>query len=168
MPKALYPGSFDPITNGHLEIIRRARRLFDELVVSVVHNPNKETLFTLEERRALAQRALAEADMGEIEVVTYDGLLIEFARAQRVEAIVRGLRVNSDFDYEFQLALMNRDIDPDIESVFLMTSGRYIFLSSSIIKEVKSYGGTVAHLVPEVVDRALSRKLSAGGTSTSS
>jgi len=166
VPKALYPGSFDPITNGHLEIIRRARRLFDALVVAVVHNPNKETLFTLEERQVLACQALAEADMGEIEVVTYDGLLIEFARAQRAEAIVRGLRVNSDFDYEFQLALMNRDIDPDIESVFLMTSGRYIFLSSSIIKEVKSYGGAVAHLVPEVVDRALSRKLSAGGTSS--
>jgi len=166
VPKALYPGSFDPITNGHLEIIRRARHLFDSLVVAVVHNPNKETLFTLEERQTLVQKALNEADMGEIEVVSYDGLLIEFARAQRAEAVVRGLRVNSDFDYEFQLALMNRDIDPDIESVFLMTSGRYIFLSSSIIKEVKSYGGAVAHLVPEVVDQALSRKLSAGGTSS--
>lgn len=159
MPKALYPGSFDPITNGHLEIIRRARKLFDTLIVAVVQNPNKQTLFTLEERQALIERALAEADLTDIEVRSFDGLLIEFARAQGVDAIVRGLRVNSDFDYEFQLALMNRDIDPYIESVFLMTSGRYIFLSSSIIKEVKRYGGEVAHLVPPCVDEALTRKL---------
>lgn len=158
MSKALYPGSFDPITNGHLAIIKRARRLFDTLVVAVVHNPNKQMLFTLEQREQLVTDALEETGLNGVEVVTYDGLLVEFARKMEMDAIVRGLRVNSDFDYEFQMALMNRDIAPEIESVFLMTSGRYIFLSSSIIKEVKSYGEVVSHLVPQVVDEALTRR----------
>lgn len=159
MTKALYPGSFDPITNGHLAIIERARKLFDTLIVAVVHNPNKQTLFTLEERKALVESALAETAVDGVQVITYDGLLIECARAHRVHAIVRGLRVNSDFDYEFQMALMNRNIDPHIESVFLMTGDRYIFLSSSIVKEVKSYGEDISHLVPKVVDAALNAKL---------
>jgi len=157
MTKALYPGSFDPITNGHLAIIKRAQKLFDHLIVAVVHNPNKQMLFTLEERQALVNAALEEAGLENIEVVTYNGLLVEFAREMKVGAIVRGLRVNSDFDYEFQMALMNRDMAPGIESVFLMTSGRYIFLSSSIVKEVKGYGEDISHLVPKVVDAALTK-----------
>lgn len=162
MSKALYPGSFDPITNGHLAIIKRAAKLFDRLIVAVVHNRSKQTLFSLEERQALIETVLAEDGLdGAIEVVTYDGLLVEFARELKVNAIVRGLRVNSDFDYEFQLALMNRDMAPEIESVFLMTNSRYIFLSSSIVKEVKSYGEDVSHLVPAAVDRALAQRLSA-------
>lgn len=159
MTKALYPGSFDPITNGHLAIIKRAQKLFDHLIVAVVHNPNKEMLFTLEERQALVTDAMEEVGLEGIEVVTYNGLLVEFARDMEVDAIVRGLRVNSDFDYEFQMALMNRDMAPEIESVFLMTSGRYVFLSSSIVKEVKGYGEDISHLVPRVVDRALSKRL---------
>jgi len=156
MTKALYPGSFDPITNGHLAIIKRAHGLFDALVVAVVHNPNKPTLFSLAERQRLVQDVLKGEGITGVDVVTYDGLLVDFAREMQVKAVVRGLRVNSDFEYEFQMALMNRDMAPEIESVFLMTSGRYIFLSSSIIKEVKSYGGDVSHLVPPVVNRALS------------
>lgn len=159
MTKALYPGSFDPITNGHLAIIKRAQKLFDHLIVAVVHNPNKDMLFTLEERQALVTDAMEEVGLEGIEVVTYNGLLVEFARDMEVDAIVRGLRVNSDFDYEFQMALMNRDMAPEIESVFLMTSGRYVFLSSSIVKEVKGYGEDISHLVPRVVDRALSKRL---------
>ena len=162
MTKALYPGSFDPITNGHLAIIKRAAKLFNTLIVAVVHNRSKQTLFSLDERRALIETVLREDGLdGTIQVVTYDGLLVEFARELKVDAIVRGLRVNSDFDYEFQMALMNRDMAPEIESVFLMTNNRYIFLSSSIVKEVKSYGEDVAHLVPPAVDRALSERLSA-------
>ncbi len=159
MTKALYPGSFDPITNGHLAIIKRAQKLFDQLIVAVVHNPNKDMLFTLEERQALVNDAMQEVGLEGIEVVTYNGLLVEFARDMNVDAIVRGLRVNSDFDYEFQMALMNRDMAPEIESVFLMTSGRYVFLSSSIVKEVKGYGEKISHLVPKVVDEALSERL---------
>lgn len=159
LSKALYPGSFDPITNGHLAIIKRARRLFETLAVAVVHNPNKQMMFTLEERKQLVVDALEETNLNGVEVVTYNGLLVKFARKMKMNAIVRGLRVNSDFDYEFQMALMNRDMAPEIESVFLMTSGRYIFLSSSIIKEVKSYGEVVSHLVPKVVDEALTRRL---------
>lgn len=159
MTKALYPGSFDPITNGHLAIIKRAQKLFDDLIVAVVHNPNKDMLFTLEERQTLVNDAMEEVGLEGIEVVTYNGLLVEFARDMEVDAIVRGLRVNSDFDYEFQMALMNRDMAPEIESVFLMTSGRYVFLSSSIVKEVKGYGEDISHLVPRVVDRALSKRL---------
>lgn len=159
MTKALYAGSFDPITNGHLAIIERAQKLFDELVVAVVHNPNKQTLFSLEERKTLVAAVLQEAHLDRASVVTYDGLLVEFARVLQVDAIVRGLRVNSDFDYEFQMALMNRDMAPEIESVFLMTDSRYIFLSSSIVKEVKSYGEDVSHLVPVAVDQALSQRL---------
>lgn len=162
MTKALYAGSFDPITNGHLAIIERAQKLFDELVVAVVHNPNKQMLFSLEERKSLVEVVLQEANLAEAKVVTYDGLLVEFARVLQVDAIVRGLRVNSDFDYEFQMALMNRDMAPGIESVFLMTDSQYIFLSSSIIKEVKSYGEDISHLVPPVVDRALGQRLRRG------
>jgi len=162
LTKALYAGSFDPITNGHLAIIERAQKLFDELVVAVVHNPNKQMLFSLEERKSLVEVVLQEANLAEAKVVTYDGLLVEFARVLQVDAIVRGLRVNSDFDYEFQMALMNRDMAPGIESVFLMTDSQYIFLSSSIIKEVKSYGEDISHLVPPVVDRALGQRLRRG------
>lgn len=160
MTKALYPGSFDPVTNGHLDIIERAQKLFDVLIVAVVHNPNKQTLFTLQERKALVEASLEETGLTGAQVITYDGLLIECARSHRVDAIVRGLRVNSDFDYEFQMALMNRDIDPHVESVFLMTGSRYIFLSSSIVKEVESYSEDISHLVPKVVDAALAAKLS--------
>jgi pantetheine-phosphate adenylyltransferase len=158
MPRALYPGSFDPITYGHIDIARRARRIFEELIVAVFANPNKKTFFTLEERKELAAQALKEEGLADIRVISYNGLLIECARELKVDAIIRGLRVNSDFDYEFQIALTNRDLDSRVESVFLMTSRDWVFLSSSMVKEIKSYSGDVSHFVPRVVEEALERK----------
>ena len=159
MPRALYPGSFDPITYGHIDIARRARRLFEELIIGVVANPNKETLFTLEERKELVEQALREEGLDDVEVISYDGLLIKCAKELEVDAVIRGLRANSDFEYEFQIALTNRDLDSDFESVFLMTSREWVFLSSSIVKEIKRYGGDVRRFVPRVVEEALERKL---------
>lgn len=159
MPKAIYPGSFDPITYGHIDIVQRARKIFDELLVAVVTNPNKATLFALEERKELCEQILAEEGWQGIGVITWDGLVIECAQRFGAQAIIRGLRANSDFEREFQMALTNRDLNGDIESVFFMTSGEYSFLSSSIVKEVKSYGGDVSRFVPPLVERALEAKL---------
>ena len=158
MRAALYPGSFDPITYGHLDVLRRARKVFDRLTVAVVENPRKQALFTAEERKRLVEQALAEEGITDVPVITYSGLLIECAKDLGVVAIVRGLRATSDFDYEFQMALTNRDLDSDIETVFFMTAGRYSFLSSSIVKEVKRYGGDVSKFVPRCVERALEKK----------
>lgn len=158
MPRALYPGSFDPITYGHIDIARRARRIFEELIVGVVANPNKQTLFTLKERKELVEQALREEGLTDVQVISYDGLLIECAKRLEVEAVIRGLRVNSDFEYEFQIALTNRDLDSRVESVFLMTSRDWVFLSSSIVKEIKSYGGDVSRFVPQAVEEALEGK----------
>ncbi|MEI6171661.1 MAG: pantetheine-phosphate adenylyltransferase, partial [bacterium] len=144
MAIAIYPGSFDPITHGHIDIARRARKLFAKLVIAVVANPHKNPLFTLEERVELTKQALREEDVSGIEVTSYDGLLVECARIHGADAIVRGLRANSDFEYEFQMALANRDLAPEFESVFFMTAGNYSFLASSMVKEVARYGGAVA------------------------
>jgi pantetheine-phosphate adenylyltransferase len=158
MRKGLYPGSFDPITYGHLDVVQRARKVFDELTIAVVENPRKEALFSAEERRRLVEEALAEEGIRDVSVIVYSGLLIECAKRLGVVAIVRGLRATSDFDYEFQMALTNRDLDSEVESVFLMTAGQYSFLSSSIVKEVKRYGGDVSKFVPACVERALAEK----------
>lgn len=158
---AIYPGSFDPITYGHIDILRRAKRLFTRLLIAVVANPNKAPLFSVSERIKITQEALAEERICGAEVISYDGLLIDCAKAYGVEAIVRGLRANSDFDYEFQMALTNRDLDAEIETVFFMTAGRYSFLSSSIVKEVKRYGGDVSTFVPKSVEEALAHKFTA-------
>jgi len=155
---ALYPGSFDPITYGHLDIVRRARKVFDKLTIAVVENPRKAPLFSAEERRRLVVEALREVGIEDVPVITYSGLLIECAKSLGVVAIVRGLRATSDFDYEFQMALTNRDLDSDIETVFFMTAGQYSFLSSSIVKEVKRYGGNISKFVPRCVERALEEK----------
>jgi pantetheine-phosphate adenylyltransferase len=155
---AIYPGHFDPITYGHIDVLRRAKKLFSRLLIAVLENPNKEPLFSIEERIQITKEALKEEKICGAEVTSYDGLLIEAAKAHGVEAIVRGLRANSDFDYEFQLALTNRDLNPDIETVFLMTSGKYSFLSSSIVKEVKRLGGDVSSFVPQCVEKALAQK----------
>lgn len=162
MPRALYPGSFDPITYGHIDIARRARRIFDQLVVGVVANPNKQTLFTLEERKVLVERSLKAEGLGDAQVIGYDGLLIECAREFEVDAVIRGLRVNSDFEYEFQIALTNRDLDSTVDHVFLMTSRDWVFLSSSMVKEIKHYGGDVSRFVPRVVEEALEEKFRGG------
>jgi pantetheine-phosphate adenylyltransferase len=159
MAVAIYPGTFDPITFGHIDIARRAHGLFSKLFVAVVANPHKRPLFTLEERVEITRSALAEAGMGDIEVISYDGLLVECARRHDADAIVRGLRANSDFEYEFQMALTNRDLDPDFESVFFMTAGRYSFLSSSMVKEIAAYDGDVSTFVPKTVEAALRHKL---------
>jgi pantetheine-phosphate adenylyltransferase len=158
IPRAIYPGSFDPITYGHIDIVRRAKKIFSRLVIAIVANPNKEPLFSIAERVRITEEALAEVGICGIEVISYDGLLIDCAKAIGAAAVVRGLRAGSDFDYEFQLALTNRDLDSDIETVLLMTAGRYSFLSSSIVKEVKRYGGDVSSFVPKSVEEALTRK----------
>jgi len=158
LPKALYPGSFDPITYGHIDVLVRAKKLFCPLIVAVVENPRKTPLFSVVERKRLVEEALREAGIDDVPVITYSGLLVECAKSLGVEAIVRGLRATSDFDYEFQLALTNRDLDSEVETVFLMTAGKYSFLSSSIVKEVARYGGDVSKFVPKCVERALREK----------
>lgn len=158
LSSAIYPGSFDPITYGHIDIVRRATRLFNDLVIAVVANPRKKPLFSVTERVRIAEKALAECDICGVKVIEYDGLLIDCAKSNSAQAIVRGLRANSDFDYEFQMALTNRDLDSDIETVFFMTAGCYSFLSSSIVKEVKRFGGEIKSFVPKSVEQALAQK----------
>jgi pantetheine-phosphate adenylyltransferase len=159
MAVAIYPGSFDPITHGHIDIVRRAKKLFAKLYIAVVANPHKSPLFTVEERVKLTKAALEEAGLNGLEVISYDGLLVDCARANGADAIVRGLRANSDFEYEFQMALTNRDLAPEFESVFFMTAGKYSFLASSMVKEVARYGGDVSTFVPQSVQTALKAKL---------
>ena len=155
---AIYPGNFDPITFGHIDIVRRAKKLFERLTIAVVAHPHRKNLFTAEERVRITERALEEVGISCVRVISYDGLLIDLARQHQVEAIVRGLRANSDFDYEFQMALTNRDLAPDIETVFFMTAGEYSFLASSIVNEVKMLGGDVSRFVPPSVEQALAKK----------
>jgi len=159
MAIAIYPGSFDPITYGHIDIVRRAKKLFSRLYIAVVANPHKSPLFTVEERVEITQAALEEAGINGLEVISFDGLLVECARIHNADAIVRGLRANSDFEYEFQMALTNRDLAPEFESVFFMTAGKYSFLSSSIVKEVCMYGGDVSTFVPSSVERAIKERI---------
>jgi len=156
--KAIYPGSFDPITYGHIDIVERARDLFDDLIIAIVENRSKDTLFSLAKRKELVKKALADEGIEVEGVITYSGLLVDCAKGNGRDVIIRGLRASSDFDYEFQMALTNRELDSDIETVFLMTSGEYSFLSSSIVKEVKELRGDVSNFVPPVVERGLERE----------
>jgi len=151
--KAIYPGSFDPITNGHVDIIERGLRVFDRIVVAVLKNPKKATLFTTKERVRMIQDIFASAK--EVEVRAFDGLLVDFARTQGTGIVIRGLRAISDFEYEFQMALMNRSLAQDIETFFMMPSVHYSFLSSNLVREVAALGGTVDGLVPGLVARRL-------------
>jgi pantetheine-phosphate adenylyltransferase len=154
---AVYPGSFDPFTNGHLDVVDRALGIFDKLIVAVAANPEKrQPLFTVDERVKLITASLKERDR--VEVSGYKGLTVEFARARGARTIVKGLRAYSDFDAELQQALMNRKLAPDVHTVFLMSSFTHIFVSSSILKDIASYGGNVADLVPPPVARALKEK----------
>ena len=162
--KAIYPGSFDPITNGHVDIIERGLRVFDRIVVAVLKNPKKATLFTTKERVRMIQDIFASAK--EVEVRAFDGLLVDFARTQGTGVVIRGLRAISDFEYEFQMALMNKKLAPALETFFLMPSLRNIFLSSSVIKEVYSLGGNVSDLVPPSVDARLAEKFRAPARSS--
>ena len=153
---AIYPGSFDPVTNGHIDIIKRGLKLFDRIIITILENPSKSLLFTLDERIALLNESLKEID--HIEIASYHGLLVDYAKKRNAIAILRGMRAVSDFEYEFQMALMNRKLEREIQTVFLMTGLRWIFTSSSIIKEAAKFGGDIESMVPPVVKDKLEEK----------
>jgi pantetheine-phosphate adenylyltransferase len=154
---AIYPGSFDPLTNGHLDVIQRAAKLFDHVIVAVAENESKQPLFTLAERVALVKQAVTK--LPNVETDSFSTLLVEYVAAQKAQAIVRGLRAVSDFEFEFQLALMNRKLDENIETIFMMPKDTYTFLSSRIVKEIARLGGDVRSFVPPNVQIALKKKL---------
>ena len=153
MKTAIYPGSFDPVTNGHLDVIKRARKFFDKVIVAVIANPEKDSRFSLDDRMQMLKTCLKGMD--KVEVDSFKGLLVEFAKQQGVSAIIRGLRAVSDFDYEFQMAITNRKMKPDIETVFFMTDYKYSYLSSSFVKQIAHLGGDVSEFVPEIVVKML-------------
>ncbi|HEY2330053.1 MAG TPA: pantetheine-phosphate adenylyltransferase [Verrucomicrobiae bacterium] len=157
MRTAIYPGSFDPLTNGHLDVVQRAAKLFDRVIVAVAKNDSKHPLFTLAERVALAKKATMH--LPNVETDSFGGLLVEYVAAKKARAIVRGLRAVSDFEFEFQLALMNRKLDENIETIFMMPKDTYTFLSSRIVKEIARLGGDVSQFVPPNVQTALQKKL---------
>jgi pantetheine-phosphate adenylyltransferase len=157
MRTAIYPGSFDPLTNGHLDVIQRAAKLFDRVIVAVAENDSKHPLFTLAERAALVKQAVAR--LPNVQTDSFNGLLVEYVASHRAHAIVRGLRAVSDFEFEFQLALMNRKLDENIETIFMMPKDTYTFLSSRIVKEIARLGGDVSAFVPGHVQTALLKKL---------
>jgi pantetheine-phosphate adenylyltransferase len=157
MPRlAIYPGSFDPLTNGHLSLIQRGLKIFDGLVVAVANNANKKALFTLEERKQLIREVVGPDPR--VEVDHFETLLVDYAKQRRIHTVLRGLRAMSDFEYEFQLANMNAKLDPDFESVFVMTGQDYFYVTGSLVREVASYGGDVTGLVPPNVAAGLRRK----------
>ena len=153
---AIYPGSFDPLTNGHVDIIQRGARIFDRIVVAMLVNIEKSPLFTVPERVEIARTVFR--GWPNVEVDTFDGLLVDYARRKKATAIVRGLRAISDFEYEMQMALMNRRLNPEVETVFMMPAEPYTYLSSRLVKEVVALGGTVTGLVPRVVEDRLREK----------
>jgi pantetheine-phosphate adenylyltransferase len=155
--KAIYPGTFDPPTNGHVDLIQRGSKLFDHLVVSVLNNPGKDPLFTVSERVEMLQEATRT--LGNVSVATFNGLMVDFAHQQGATAVLRGIRAISDYEYEFQMALMNRRLAPDIETVFLQPAGRYSFVSSRMVKEVFSFGGDITGLVPPNVLKRLRNRI---------
>ena len=154
--KAIYPGSFDPITNGHIDIIKRSLKIFGRLVVAVVVNPNKEPSFTIEDRIEMIKKSVK--GLKNVAVDSFDGLLVDYAKKIKANAVIRGLRAIADFEYEFQMALMNRKLYKEIDIVYMMPSEEYIYLSSSTVKEVASLGGNVKKFVPEIVSRKLKEK----------
>lgn len=156
MKTAIYPGSFDPITNGHLDVVKRALTVFDKLVIAVAINPAKTGLFSFEERVALIQEVAAP--LGEIEVVTFGGLMAEYCREHGITSVIRGLRAVSDFDYEFQIHTMNKRLNSELETFFMMTGEEFFYLSSNLVREVAMFGGSVQGLVPPAVERSLALK----------
>ncbi len=161
MPKvAVYPGSFDPITNGHLDVIQRAAAMFDQVIVAVAHNPDKIPMFSLKRRLDLV--AAAVKHLPNVIVDDFQGLLVEYCRKRGATVVVRGLRAVSDFEFEFQMALMNRTLQPSVETIFLMPKDEYTFISSRLVKEIAGLGGDVSKFVPPVVQQALQQKLAGG------
>lgn len=153
---AIYPGTFDPLTNGHIDLVQRTLKIFDEVIIAVAVSYKKQPLFTIEERIGFIKKSIREMKGARVEA--FNNLLVNYARDKKSIAILRGLRVVSDFEYELQMALMNRRLDASIETVFMMPSEEYTFLSSTMVKEVASFGGSVRGLVPETVEKALKKK----------
>jgi pantetheine-phosphate adenylyltransferase len=160
---AVYPGSFDPMTNGHVDLIRRGCRIFDRVLVAILWNGEKAALFSVDERIAMVKAIFRREP--KVRVKAFSGLLVDFLRKERVNVVVRGLRVVSDFEYEFQMALMNRHLDPEVETLFLTPKEELMYLSSRLVKEVHRLGGDVSGLVPSLVHKALAKKLPANGSS---
>ncbi len=158
MVNAVYPGTFDPITNGHIDLVKRATKMFDHVIIAVASNPSKQPLFDMQERVRIATEVLADLD--NVSVVGFDNLLVEFTQEHNASVILRGLRAVSDFEYEFQLAGMNRSLAPDIETIFLTTAEQYAYLSSSLVKEVARLGGNITKFVPPQVIAEIEQKLS--------
>jgi len=157
---AIYPGTFDPPTNGHIDLVQRGAKIFDHLTVAILVNPVKNPLFTVEERVEMLKEVTSS--IGNVSVATFDGLLVDFARHQGAAAVMRGIRAISDYEHEFQMALMNRRLAPEIETVFLQPAGRYSFVSSRMVKEVFSFGGDVTGLVPANVLKRLRARIKNG------
>ena len=153
---AIYPGTFDPLTNGHTDLIHRAAKMFDHVIVAIAHNPSKQPCFTLDERVELANKILAHLD--NVSVIGFSGLLADLAREHKAEVLIRGIRAVSDFDYEAQMALTNRDLCHQLDTVFFMTSRQYVYLSSSIVREMILYKADVSHLVPQSVVNLIKRR----------
>jgi pantetheine-phosphate adenylyltransferase len=153
---AVYPGSFDPLTNGHIDIIERALDIFDTVIVAVLHNPSKKALFTMEERVEMIEKCFL--NQNRVQVDSFGGLLVDYAKIKNAVAVIRGMRAISDFESEFQMALMNRKLNKEVQSVFLMTGFRWIFTSSSIIKEAAQFGGDISEMVPKAVELKLIEK----------
>ena len=160
---AIYPGSFDPLTNGHLDVIERGRKIFDRLVVGILKSPLKQPLFTSEERKTMIEEAVKPFSNVEVEI--FDGLLVNFARERGCQVILRGLRAISDYEYETQIALINRKMAPEIETLFLPTSAELSYLNSTIVKEIASFGGCIRGLVPPAVEKKLRDKFDRGNLS---
>jgi len=161
MRTVIYPGSFDPLTNGHLDVVQRAAKLFDQVVVAIAKNESKQPLFTLKERLELVSQAVKK--IPNVSVDAFDGLLVNYVEKRAGQAVIRGLRAVSDFEFEFQLALMNRKLNERIETIFMMPKDTYTFLSSRIVKEIARLGGDVSAFVPPQIGAALARKLAKGG-----
>lgn len=160
MKRAVFPGSFDPLTNGHLDIIRRSAPLFDEMIIAVLNNADKQPMFTVDERCEMIREVLPSVDTDDckMQVESFSGLTADFARAKDADAIVRGIRAVSDYEYELRMALMNRRLEPSIETVFLMAGEEYSYVSSTLMKQVFELGGRVAGLIPALVERRMRAK----------